>query len=173
MEDIQDILQDISAHTSEEREKKVLNKTIGRSSIELKMNGKEKTIWITNRGSKLNTYMTFTNDYRLIGERKPYTDTLTAGYSVTSKNSTWGRILLENFSGEHTCITPNGKVIDFTLHNSSSYNQFYGDVTDLVIGTESTGKRLYLGSLHAASPNYVDIIKKQMEYEAKKKAAEE
>ena len=86
MEDIQDILQDISAHTSEEREKKVLNKTIGRSRIELKMNGKEKTIWITNRGSKPNTYMTFTNDYRLIGERKPYTDTLTAGYSVTSKN---------------------------------------------------------------------------------------
>ena len=173
MEDIQDILQDISAHTSEEREKKVLNKTIGRSRIELKMNGKEKTIWITNRGSKLNTYMTFTNDYRLIGERKPYTDTLTAGYSVTSKNSTWGRILLENFSGEHTCITPNGKVIDFTLHNSSSYNQFYGDVTDLVIGTESTGKKLNLGSLQVASRKYVDIIKKQRENEAKKKAAEE
>ena len=86
MEDIQDILQDIISHTSEEREKKVLNKTIGRCRIELKMNGKEKTIWITNRGSKLNTYMTFTNDYRLIGERKPYTDTLTAEYSVTSKN---------------------------------------------------------------------------------------
>ena len=28
MEDIQDILQDISAHTSEEREKKVLNKPL-------------------------------------------------------------------------------------------------------------------------------------------------
>jgi hypothetical protein len=123
MEDLKDILHDIESHTAEEKQKKVLNRTIGRSRIVMKSSGKELTVWITNRGYKSNTYMTFTRDYRLIGEKKPYMDTLTTGYIVTPKNSTWGRILLDNCFGDHTCVTTNGRAIDFTQFNTSQYNQ--------------------------------------------------
>lgn len=175
MEDISEIIQDISKHTSEERQERVLNRTIGRSHIKLKKNGRDMVIWVTNRESKGNIYHTFTQDYRLIGEKKPYTDTLTSGYTVTSKNTTWGRILLENFCGNNTCITPAGKEIEFTQYNSSHYNQdpYGGRVTGLMIGTERSQKYLNLGDLQEAARKYVGIIEKQKQIEAKRREAEE
>lgn len=174
MEELNEIIQDIQGHTSEEQKMMVQNKTIGRSHIQVKSNGKNMTIWITNRESRGNTYNNFTKDYRLIGDQKPFLDTLTRGYIVTSKNSTWGRILLDNFFGDHTCKTPTGRQIAFTQHNSSHYNQdSYGKkVTGLVIGTDATKKYLNLGDLQEAAKKYVSIVQKQKETEAKQKEAE-
>lgn len=175
MEDLKDILHDIESHTAEEKQKKVLNRTIGRSRIVMKSSGKELTVWITNRGYKSNTYMTFTRDYRLIGEKKPYMDTLTTGYIVTPKNSTWGRILLDNCFGDHTCVTTNGRAIDFTQFNTSQYNQELSDgrVYNLRVGTEKLNKYLNLGELQDALRTYLSIIEKQKNTETKKREAEE
>lgn len=175
MEELNEIIKDIQEHTSEEQKFMVQNKTICRSHIHVKSNGKDMTIWITNRESRKNTYDNYSRDYRLIGDQKPFLDTLIRGYTVTSKNSTWGRILLDNFFGDHTCITPAGREIAFTQYNSSHYNQdsYSKKVTRLVIGTKATRKHLNLGDLQEAARKYVSIVQKQKKTEAKKREAEE
>lgn len=139
MENIQDILNKIKHHNKEEQNCNARNRAIGRGFIAIQNRKKDPLtqVWITNREFQRSSVDT----YNIVGQighplHTGIIDTYTKDGPVTSKNSYWGRILLENYSGTHYCITPKGK-INFEILNSSTFNSGSTDVTNLKIGISS------------------------------------
>lgn len=165
MEGIKDILNSIKRHTDAEVDKSVLNRTIGRSSVNIDRQG-NKTIWLTNTTIKSN-YDYVADRVGLIhsAARSPM-HTYTADGPTVCKNTAWGRILMENYSGTHTFMVPAGQ-IKATIFNSSYYTQSQSkrDVYDIKIGMSGNPKMLSFTNLEKAISNYLDILQKRDEAE--------
>lgn len=165
MEDIKAILNSIKRHTDVEADKGVLNRSIGRSSVDV---GRQlnKTIWITNTD--------FKSDYDHYVDRvgnvhsvsRPTTHTYTGDGPTVCKNRELGIILMENHSGSFTYRTPNGPMT-VEIHNSSHYTQSNSkrDVYDIKVGIGSNPKMLSFTSLDKAISTYLTILKQRDEAE--------
>lgn len=165
MENIKDILNSIKRHTDVEADKGVLNRSIGRSSVDV---GRQlnKTIWITNTD--------FKSDYDHYVDRvgnvhsvsRPTTHTYTGDGPTVCKNRELGIILMENHSGSYTYKTPNGPMT-VEIHNSSHYTQSNSkrDVYDIKVGIGSNPKMLSFTSLDKAISTYLTILRQRDEAE--------
>ena len=135
MEALHTILQKIQNHHKQEVKLSAQNKAIGRASITIsKKCGGNQQVWITNRESK----RTSINATDITGAYRGtihtgITDTYTKDGPVTSKNTVWGRKLLENYKGKDHCMAPAGR-IDFTIHNSSTFNPNSNEVSNIRVG---------------------------------------
>ena len=103
MENIKDILRSIKRHTDAEAEKGVLNRTIGRSSVNIERQG-EKTIWLTNTTIKSNYDYVADRVGMIHSSARSPMHTYTADGPTVCKNTAWGRILMENYSGKRDCF---------------------------------------------------------------------
>ena len=154
-ETITQILNSIDKHIKKEIESGAVNRTIGRGRAVAGKNDMQ--VWITNRESKSN-YKFYTDQY---GRQNSYgddskVDTYTGDGPVTSKNSPWGRIILQNCYGMHTVPTPRGR-LSFILENSANYIQHNGDAERLTVGVGEKGW-VSLGKLQEALRKYAKGI---------------
>ena len=177
MENIKDILRSIKRHTDAEAEKGVLNRTIGRSSVNIERQG-EKTIWLTNTTIKSNYDYVADRVGMIHSSARSPMHTYTADGPTVCKNTAWGRILMENYSGKHSFMVPAG-LIRAEIFNSSYYTQSQSkrDVYDIKIGMSNNSKMLSFTNLEKAISTYLDILQKRDEaeelIEKKKKELEE
>ncbi len=165
MENIKDILNSIKRHTDAEADKSVLNRTIGRSSVNIDRQG-YKTIWLTNTTIKSNYDYVADRVGMIHSAARSPMHTYTADGPTVCKNTAWGRILMENYSGTHTFMVPAGQ-IKATIFNSSYYTQSQSkrDVYDIKIGMSGNPKMLSFTTLEKAIINYLDILQKRDEAE--------
>ena len=177
MEDLNRILKMINRHYLSEKEKKISNMAIGRGCVTTIINNKkeERQIWITNR-----TYNpTSIPQHDITGAIKSLKasnkiDTLLDGHS-TSKNTQWGRILLENYKGNFTIKVQN-RTIKFSINNSSTYMHSYADIIDLKVGISSRKGYLNFNSMTnalKALKNDIDKIEMHNKKEEESKRIEE
>ena len=177
MEDIKDILSSIKQHTDVEADKGVLNRSVGRSSVNIERLG-NKTIWITNTTYKSN-YDHYTDRVGNVHSvSRPATHTYTGDGPTVCKNHELGTILMENHSGRYPYRTPQGQMY-VDIHNSSYYTQSTSkrDVYDIKVGIAGNSKMLSFTTLDKAISNYLTILRQRDEaeelIEKKKKALEE
>lgn len=177
MEDIKAILYSIKKHTDVEADKGVLNRSVGRSSVNIVGQG-DKTIWITNTD--------FKSDYDHYVDRLgnvhsvsyPTTHTYTGDGPTICKNRELGIIHMDNYSGRHPYMTPKGQMYA-EIHNSSYYTQSHAkrDVYDIKVGIAGNPKMLSFTTLDKAISNYLTILRQRDAaeelIEKKKKALEE
>lgn len=177
MENIKDILRSIKRHTDTEADKGVLNRTIGRSSVYIDRQG-EKTIWLTNTTVKSNYDYVADRVGMIHSAARTPMHTYTADGPTVCKNTAWGRILMENYSGKHSFMVPAGQ-IKAEIYNSSYYTQSQSkrDVYDIKVGVSGNPRMLSFTSLEKAISSYLDILQKRDEaeelIEKKKKELEE
>ena len=165
MEDIKAILNSIKEHTDVEADKGVLNRSIGRSSVNIEKQG-DKTIWITNTTYK-SDYDYYTDRVGNVhGVSRPTTHTHIGDGPTVCKNKELGIILMENHSGRYPYKTPLGQMY-VEIHNSSYYTQSISkrDVYDVKVGISGNPKMLSFTSLDKAISNYLEIIRKRDEAE--------
>ena len=176
METVKDVLKSIKKHTEVEADKGALNKSIGRSSVKIE-NQEIQTVWITNTTYKPN----FDHHVDRVGNVKsvphPTIHTYTGDGPTVCKNTEWGRILTENYSGSHSFKTPRGR-INAEILNSSYYTQsnINRDVYDVKVGIAGTNMLSFV-TLEQAISTYLAIIKETEKaeeiIEQKKKELEE
>lgn len=177
MEDIKAILNSIKKHTDVEADKGVLNRSVGRSSVNIERQG-NRTIWITNTTIKSNFdhYTDRVGNVHSVSRQTPHT--YTGDGPTVCKNTVWGRILMENHSGKHSFLVPAGR-INAEIYNSSYYTQSTAkrDVYDIKVGISGNPRMLSFTSLDKAISNYLTILRQRDEaeelIEKKKKALEE
>ena len=177
MEDIKDILNSIKKHTDVEADKGVLNRSVGRSSVNIVGQG-DKTIWITNTDFKsdFDHYVDRIGNVHSVSHQT--THTYIGDGPTVCKNRELGIILMDNYSGRHPYMTPRGQMFA-EIHNSSYYTQsnVKRDVYDLKVGIAGNSKMLSFTTLDKAISNYLTILRQRDEaeelIEQKKKALEE
>lgn len=177
MEDIKDILNSIKKHTDVEADKGVLNRSVGRSSVNIERQG-NKTIWITNlkTASNYDHYTDRVGNVHSVSH--PTTHTYTGDGPTVCKNHELGTILMENHSGRYPYRTPQG-LMYVNIYNSSYYTQSRSkrDVYDIEVGISGNSKMLSFTTLDKAICNYLKILKQRDEaeelIEKKKKDLEE
>ena len=165
MEDIKDILNSIKRHTDFEADNGVLNRSVGRSSVNIERQG-NKTVWITNykTGPNYDYYTDRVGNVHSISH--PTTHTYTGDGPTVCKNHELGTILMENHSGRHPYRTPQG-LMYVNIYNSSYYTQSSSkrDVYDIKVGISGNSKMLSFTTLDKAIGNYLDILKRRDEAE--------
>lgn len=165
MENIEDILSSIKQHTDVEADKGVLNRSVGRSSVNIDRLG-DKTIWITNTTYKSN-YDHYTDRVGNVHSvSRPTTHTYTGDGPTVCKNHELGTILMENHSGRYPYRTPQGQMY-VDIHNSSYYTQSTSkrDVYDIKVGISGKSKMLSFTTLDKAISNYLTILRQRDEAE--------
>ena len=165
MENIKDILNSIKRHTDAEADKGVLNRSVGRSSVNIERQG-NKTIWITNlkTGPNYDYYTDRVGNVHSVS--RPTTHTYTGDGLTICKNHELGTILMENHTGRHPYRTPQG-LMYVNIYNSSYYTQSRSkrDVYDIKVGISGNSKILSFTTLDKAISNYLDILQKRDEAE--------
>lgn len=184
MEEIKDILDSVKKHTEIESAKMALNRTIGRSLVKI---GKvpEKVVWIANVGYQTTNQRYTTEDGRVEVITNPTVHTYIGDGVVISKNTTQGRILMNNYSGSYSFMAPVGK-LTMDIHNAAYYTQEQGksNVFDLSIGFSDQPRLLKFKDLDTAYTSFLKILKeksetkdliakREKELEEKRKAEEE
>lgn len=154
-ETITQILRSIDNHIKEEIENGAVNRTIGRGRAVVA--NRDMQVWVTNRESKQN-YKFYTNKsgFQVSYGDDSKIDTYTDDGPVTSKNTPWGRIILQNNYGNFSIPTPKGG-LSFLLENSANYIQHNGDAENLKIGAGDKGW-MSLGKLQEALRKYAKGI---------------
>ena len=165
MENIKDILISIKKHTDIEADKGVLNRSIGRSSVNIVGQG-DKTIWITNTDFKsdYDHYVDRVGNVHSVSH--PTTHTYIGDGPTVCKNRELGIILMDNHSGRYPYMTPRGQMY-VEIHNSSYYTQsnVKRDVYDIKVGIAGNPKMLSFTTLDKAISNYLTILKQRDEAE--------
>lgn len=124
-ETITDILKSIQRHIKLETEHGAVNRTIGTGKAVT--NGKEMRVWVTNRECESNYSFSQDREGWVTGHAKSKcVDTYRNDGPVLSKNSPWGRVLLNNCFGNFPIQTPRGN-IDISIENSASYFNIDGN----------------------------------------------
>jgi hypothetical protein len=183
MEHLKDIINSIKKHTDAEADKNVLNRSIGRSSVNIERQG-NRTVWITNTTSQSNYDRYVDGVGRVHGVARPSIHTYTEDGPTVCKNTAWGRILMENHSGKHSFNVPAGR-INAEIYNSSYYTQSQSSrkVYDLKVGVSGNARMLrfptladavntYLNLLHERENAEILLEKKRKELEEQKKKEE-
>ena len=136
-ETITQILDSIDKHIKKEIESGAVNRTIGRGCAVVEK--RDMQVWITNRESKQSTkFYTDKEGWQISYGCDSKVDTYNGDGPVTSKNSPWGRIILQNNYGNFTIQTPRGR-LSFLLENSANYIQNNGDAERLRVGVGEKG----------------------------------
>lgn len=165
MENIEEILNSIKQHTDVEADKGVLNRSIGRSSVNV---GRQinKTIWITNTDFRSNYEHYVDRGGNVHSVSRPTPHTYTGDGATVCKNRELGIILMENYSGSFPYKTPNGSMT-VEIHNSSHFTQSITkrDVYDVKVGISGNSRMLSFPSLDKAISTYLEILKKKDEAE--------
>lgn len=177
METIKDVIESIRKHTDTEADKGALNRSIGRSSVNIERQG-NRIVWLTNTTIKSNYdhYVDRVGNVHSVSH--PSIHTYTGDGIPVCKNTAWGRILMENYSGKHSFMVPAGK-INAEIFNSSYYTQSQSrrEITDLKIGISGNPKMLGFPTLADAYKKYLNLLQKREEseeiIERKKKELEE
>ena len=184
MEDIKDILSSIKQHTTAEANAYATNRTIGRGRVKI---GKvpEKTIWVANVGYQSSNRYYTTGDGRVESVSNASVHTYTGdGATVISKNTAPGRLIMENHSGTHQYVAPDGR-LSMEIFNAAYYTQPQGrnSVYDLSVGIAGQPRLLNFPNLESAMSSYLKLIndrakaddliaKREKELEEKRKAEE-
>ena len=136
-ETITQILNSIDRHIKKEIESGAVNRTIGRGRTVI--GKRDMQVWITNRESKQSSkFQTDESGWQISYGDNSKVDTYIDDGPVTSKNSPWGRIILQNNYGNFSIHTPKGS-LSFLLENSANYIQSNGDAERLRVGVGEKG----------------------------------
>ena len=178
MSEINEILRDIEQHCTRERMERVTDPSIGRGVIRISGFPNAKKIWIVNREYERRSRPEYDINNTIKGSmitgRQQY---LEDDGAPVSKNKMYGRILLENYEGNHECRTADGRVFKFMIKNSESYINEGKNVRELRFGIAGDKEWSRYPTLQAAidalSKNEESIIAKQKAEEFARKKAEE
>ena len=164
MEEVKDILESISKHTSAEADCFALNRTIGRGRVII--GNTEQKIWIANTYSQSTYSHQIDRDGRVVNSTSSAVHTYSKDGTVTSKNMAPGRLLMENYSGTHSYKTPRGEMT-MEILNASYYTQIGvgNKVIDLSIGISGKPHMLKFQSLDEALSTYLTILRERSETE--------
>ena len=178
MSEINDILTDIQQHCTREYNEHVTDPSIGRGLIRIKGAGSQTKIWIVNREYERRSVAEVDINNTVKGTRIVGREQYLTGDGVNvSKNKMYGRLLLENYEGNHVCRTTDGRTFDFMIKNSESYINERGTVSQLrfgIAGDKDWSRYPTLkAAIEALSKNEESIREKQIEEEMARKRAEE
>lgn len=138
MNKLYEIADIIENHVQAERKVNAANRAIGGGKIIL--NNKETDIWILNREIRSSAVV----QRDITGEFKGTVTGSTVeivkdGGIPTSKNSYWGRTLLENFSGTFVYTDREKKKIEYKICTSFTYEAHTNDITNIRLGAADLG----------------------------------
>ena len=136
-----------------------------------------KHIWITNREDRGSYNTTYNITGQITGTESGGCDTLNIrgnNEAVTSKNSMWGRQLLENFSGDFTFkkLIPR-RTVNYTIKHSFSYEADIQNIQNIRLGTPELGRFNLFRRLSDLRVNYAKFKKIDEEEKLAKLKAEE
>lgn len=171
MNDLYKIADKIEQHVIIERKLNAANRAIGGGKILL--NNKETYIWILNREIESTTIIK--RDIR--GEFKGTTcggvEIINDGGISTSKNTYWGRSLLENFSGTFNYTGRDKKKINYEICNSYTYDAHPNDIKNIRLGSPDLGAFVIFKLIKDLRNQFASLNEKVEEERVAREKAEE
>lgn len=168
-EKLHEIADKIETRVLSEQKVNAANRAIGGG--EIISDNKLQNIWILNREIKSTAIIQkdITGQFR--GTTASNTvEVLKDGGIPTSKNSIWGRKLLENYTGEHSLIIRNKQKINFKICNSFTYEAHTSDVKNVRLGCADLGGFVMFKLLRDLKNKYLglnEVSQKEDEVKAK------
>ena len=165
MNDIHKIADKIESHVIGERKVNAANRAIGGGKILL--NNKEENIWILNREIKSTSTIQRDITGEIRGTAKGATvEVFNDGGISTSKNSYWGRTLLDNFAGSFSYIGRDNKKLNYMICNSYTYEAYNNEIRNIRLGSSEIGAFMIFKFLKDLRNRYDNLNKKIEEEKA-------